>query len=83
MGGIPGDVDGDGDLDWVAGNSDVNQLYLGNGNGTFAAGSDIGTTAHSTEDLALGDLDGDGDLDLVTGNSQSRDSTFAARKTRI
>lgn len=79
-----GDLDGDGDLDLVTGNvNQVNRVYLSNGNGTFASGSDVDATAKATYAVLLGDVDGDGDLDLVTGNSQSRDSTFAARKTRI
>ena len=66
-----GDLDGDGDLDLIAGNyNQVNRVYLGNGSGAFAAGSDVETgTTLKTNFTALGDLDGDGDLDLITGNS--------------
>ena len=65
-----GDLDGDGDLDLVTGNSSsqVNRVYLSNGNGTFASGSDVDTPTNNTLSLSLGDVDGDGDLDLVTGN---------------
>ena len=64
-----GDVDGDGDLDVVAGNNtQVNRVYLGNGNGTFASGNDVDTPTNVTVYSLLGDLDGDGDLDLVTAN---------------
>jgi hypothetical protein len=68
-----GDVDGDGDLDIVAGNYDnqVNRLYLNNGTANpFAGvrGRDVTADAHSTTSLALGDVDGDGDLDVVAGN---------------
>ena len=64
-----GDVDGDGDLDLVAGNNNqVNRVYLGNGNGTFASGNDVDTPTNTTRSVSLGDLDGDGDLDIVTGN---------------
>ncbi len=67
-----GDVDGDGDLDLVAGNSgQANRLYLNNGTAPpFSAvtGSDISSDGHDTYSIALGDVDGDGDLDLVAGN---------------
>ncbi|MDG1813733.1 MAG: FG-GAP-like repeat-containing protein, partial [Porticoccaceae bacterium] len=66
------DVDGDGNLDVVAGNiGQTNKLYLNKGgDGGFASvtGSDIGSEKDSTESVALADVDGDGDLDLVAGN---------------
>jgi hypothetical protein len=67
------DVDGDGDLDLVAGNSNqTNRLYLNNGTVdpfSGVAGADISSDAHVTTSIALGDVDGDGDLDLVAGNA--------------
>jgi hypothetical protein len=67
-----GDVDGDGDLDLVAGNSaQTNRLYINNGTATpFSAvtGSNISGDTHSTRSIGLADVDGDGDLDLVVGN---------------
>ena len=65
-----GDLDGDGDLDLITGNDNgqVNRVYLGNGSGAFAAGSDVATPTNATRSASLGDLDGDGDLDLITGN---------------
>jgi len=64
-----GDVDGDGDLDMVAGNENqANRLYLNDGSGNFGPGSDITADAHNTQSVTLGDVDGDGDLDLVAGN---------------
>ena len=69
-----GDLDGDGDLDLITGNDNgqVNRVYLGNGSGAFAAGSDVATPTNQTRSVSLGDLDGDGDLDLITGNGSSQ-----------
>jgi len=68
-----GDVDGDGDLDLVAGNTgEINRLYLNNGTADpfgGVSGSDVGADIRWTESVALGDVDGDGDLDLVAGNT--------------
>jgi len=67
-----GDVDGDGDLDFLAtslGTQLVN-LRLNNGSGTFSAAQDV--TGYAPSDilnLPLGDLDGNGTLDFVTGYS--------------
>lgn len=44
------DIDGDGDLDLIAGNdSQTNKLYLNNGSGVFAAtGTNLGSETDST-----------------------------------
>ena len=69
-----GDLDGDGDLDALAGNggtsaNQANQVWLNAGSvpGIFAdSGQTLGISRTTT--VALGDVDGDGDLDAFAGN---------------
>ncbi|MBN1674517.1 MAG: VCBS repeat-containing protein [Kiritimatiellae bacterium] len=65
-----GDMDKDGDPDVVVANyTGPNRLYLGNGDGTFAAGTDI--AADSGGALTLGDMNGDGNLDVIVARANS------------
>ena len=62
-------MDGDGDLDIVAGNyGEQNVVYLNDGAGNFPTGRNFGTGSDDTYSVAVGDMDGDGDLDIVAGN---------------
>ena len=66
-----GDMDGDGDVDLVVGNSSQkSKLYLNiGGDKIFDEGTAFGSGSDNTRSVAL--ADGDGDLDLVVGNYQS------------
>ena len=69
-----GDIDGDGDLDLVCGNSDdwtgqPNTLYLNDAGVLSATPAWQSDAANMTLSVALGDIDGDGDLDLACGNA--------------
>jgi len=81
---VLGDVDGDGDLDLVAGIwAQSNRLYSNNGTAAPWAGvtgTDITTDADSTGSVAFGDVDGDGDLDLVAGNRGQTNRLYDDRR---
>ena len=64
-----GDVDSDGDLDLVCGNSqDHNTLYENVGGSLSDYPIWESEEENSTYSVAWGDIDGDGDLDLACGN---------------
>jgi hypothetical protein len=70
---LPGDVDGDGDLDIVVLNRGQENVLINGGGGVFhdETAARFPVTTDSTRGGGLADLDGDGDLDVVTGNSRS------------
>ena len=68
-----GDLDGDGDLDVVAGTPQLlpTRVYLNDGSGHFTdTGQALGSSP--SEGVTLGDVDGDGDLDIVAANQQGQ-----------
>jgi flagellin-like hook-associated protein FlgL len=86
-----GDIDNDGDLDIVYGNLTGGSLgvRLGNGEGTFAAETTLGSGGNGVQFTTLADVTGDGTLDLLTNEGGTRlavyrgngDGTFGTRST--
>ena len=66
------DLNGDGKLDLVAANAGSNtaSVWLGNGDATFGARSDV-ATGLAPKMIAVGDLNGDGKPDLVSANQDA------------
>jgi hypothetical protein len=60
-GGAVGDIDNDGDIDFVHAGFNSISVYTNDGTGTF---TEIQTISNSAADVGLADIDNDGDLDL-------------------
>jgi len=65
-----GDVDGDGDLDALAGNFGQSRLHLNSGTGVFTdvTATSLPISIAPATAVVFGDVDGDGDLDAFVGN---------------
>lgn len=64
------DIDLDGDIDVMLGNSGQNSILLNDGFGSFSNATAEHLPEHfgTTQDLELGDIDDDGDLDIIEAN---------------
>ncbi len=86
---LPGDIDGDGDLDLLVLNRGQDFVLINYGAGFFAdqTSTRFPVTADTSRGGGLADLDDDGDLDLVVANSRNepialylnRSGVFSAR----
>jgi len=80
-----GDVDGDGDSDYLATGWWGERLYLNNGTSSPFAGVesvDLMDSVNTTISMALGDVDGDGKLDLVAGSKDQANCLYLNNGTR-
>ena len=70
---LPGDIDGDGDLDIIVLNRGQDLVLINDGGGFFTdqTAARFPVTADTSRGGGLADLDGDGDLDLVVANSRN------------
>ena len=70
---LPGDIDGDGDMDIVVLNRGQDKVLVNDGTGVFTdeTAARFPVTADTSRGGGLDDLDGDGDVDLVVANSRN------------
>jgi hypothetical protein len=76
-----GDVDGDGDLDLIAGTSALNRIFINDGSSVepFGTASDFfvpGGTSTNTTQVVIADIDNDGGLDWLSANSNATGRFF-------
>lgn len=78
-----GDLDGDRDLDLIAGNvMQENAVFFNDGDGTRYHEVRFGDASRATYGLAIGDLDADGFQDIAVANSDSENQIFLSRQFR-
>jgi FG-GAP-like repeat len=70
---LPGDIDGDGDLDVLVLNRGQDVVLINDGSGVYTneTAERFPVTTDTSRNGGLADLDGDGDLDLVVANSRN------------
>lgn len=77
-----GDVDRDGDLDIVEGNTGLDYIYLNDGKGTFNIQTQIGNISDFSNVVRLADVNNDNMLDIATGNGDA-DEPFTPEQSLI